>query len=68
MGRAWQLYADGVIRRIWSRDDRAGSCFVIEAAGPEAAGAVIDELPMARLGLSELTVIPLRPYRCFGPD
>ena len=68
MDRARQLYADGVIRQIWSRDDRAGSCFVIEAAGPEAAGAVVDELPMARLGLSEFTVIPLRPYRGFGPD
>ena len=38
MDRARQLYADGVIRQIWSRDDRAGSCFVIEAAGLRLPG------------------------------
>jgi muconolactone delta-isomerase len=64
--RARQLYAEGVIRQIWSRDDQPGSCFIIEAASLEAAGAVVDELPMARLGLSAFTLTPLRPYRGFG--
>jgi len=67
MARARQLYADGVIRQIWSRDDRMGSCFLIEAPDTTAAVAIVDELPFARSRLSEFTVMPLRPYRGFGP-
>lgn len=61
------LYAEGVVRQIWLRDDLPGACFVIEADGHDAARAVVDALPMAASGLSEFTVIPLRPYRGFGP-
>ncbi|WP_354526967.1 muconolactone Delta-isomerase family protein [Nakamurella sp. UYEF19] len=65
--RVRQLYADGVVRQIWLRGDAAGACFLIEAADLEVAQQTVDELPMARSGLSEFTVIPLTPYRGFGP-
>ncbi|PZS11578.1 MAG: hypothetical protein DLM55_01225 [Acidimicrobiales bacterium] len=65
--RIRQLYADGVVRQIWLRDDLLGACFVIEASTVEDARSIVDALPMARLGLSEFTVLPLRPYRGFGP-
>lgn len=67
--RVRQLYADGVVRQIWLRDDDVpGACFVIEVPDLQEARRIIDALPMARSGLSEFTVIPLRPYRGFGPS
>ena len=65
--RVRTLYAEGVVRQIWLRDDLPGACFVIEADSPAQAQATVDELPMAASGLSEFDVIPLRPYRGFGP-
>jgi hypothetical protein len=65
--RVRQLYADGVVRQIWLRGDVAGACFLIEAPDENTARSTVNALPMARSGLSEFTVIPLRPYRGFGP-
>lgn len=62
-----RLYADGIVRQIWLRADLPGACFVIEAPDLENARSIVDALPMARSGLSEFTVIPLHPYRGFGP-
>ncbi|MGB2719157.1 MAG: hypothetical protein WBG53_22380 [Rhodococcus sp. (in: high G+C Gram-positive bacteria)] len=61
------LYADGVVRQIWLRGDVAGAAFVIEAESASDAQSTIDALPMASSGLSEFTLIPLAPYRGFGP-
>ncbi len=68
MDRARQLYVEGVIRQIWSRDDGMGSCFLIEAPDAESAAAVVEGVPFARAGLADFTVIALRPYRGFGPS
>lgn len=65
--RVRELYADGVVRQIWLRGDLAGAAFTVEADDEDAARAVVDALPMAASGLSEFTVIPLRPYRGFAP-
>jgi hypothetical protein len=62
-----KLYIDGVVRQIWLREDLPGACFTLEAPDLATAHATIDTLPMAVSGLSEFTVIPLRPYRGFGP-
>jgi hypothetical protein len=40
-----------------------GACFLVEAPDLATVGA----LPMASAGLSEFTVLPLKPYRGFGP-
>ncbi|MCZ4517558.1 hypothetical protein O4220_03455 [Rhodococcus ruber] len=61
------LYADGVVRQIWLRGDVAGAAFVVEAENASVARSTVDALPMASSGLSEFTVIPLSPYRGFGP-
>ncbi|HET9254309.1 MAG TPA: hypothetical protein VFO16_03780 [Pseudonocardiaceae bacterium] len=65
--RVRQLYADGVVRQIWLRGDLAGACFIIEATGEGEAQSIVDALPMATSGLSEFTIIPLKPYRGFCP-
>jgi muconolactone delta-isomerase len=62
-----KLYIDGVVRQIWLRGDLPGACFTLEAPDLDAAHATIATLPMADSGLSEFTVIPLAPYRGFGP-
>lgn len=66
--RVRRLYLDGVVRQIWLRDDLPSACFIVEAPDEAAAKSTVDALPMASSGLSEFTVIPLRPYRGFGPQ
>ncbi len=61
------LYADGIVRQIWLRGDVAGAAFLVEAEDAVTAQATVDALPMASSGLSEFTLIPLSPYRGFGP-
>jgi hypothetical protein len=65
--RVRQLYADGVLRQIWLRDDLPGACFLLEAPDEDSARSTVNALPMAHSGLSGFTVIPLRPYGGFGP-
>lgn len=63
--RVRELYADGVVRQIWLRDDIPGAAFVIEADSRAAAEACVAELPMAATQLSEFTIVGLLPYRGF---
>lgn len=65
--RVRELYAEGTVRQIWQRGDVAGACLIVEAADEAAVEATVATLPMASSGLSEFTVIPLGPYRGFGP-
>lgn len=66
--RVRELYSEGVIRQIWLRDDLPGGAFLLEAPSLPAARTVVDSLPLAHLLMSEFTVVPLRPYRGFGPQ
>ena len=62
------LYAEGVIRQIWSRGDAAGACLLIEAPDEAALRASLDRLPLFAAGMLEVTaLVPLKPYRGFGP-
>jgi len=66
--RARTLYIEGVVRQIWYRGDKRGACSILEADSAEAARAVIESLPLVKAGMLELeNVIPLLPYRGFGP-
>ena len=62
------LYAVGFLRQIWNRSDMAGACMLIEAADMEAARAGLQRLPLVAAGMLDIgELIPLRPYRGFGP-
>lgn len=61
------LYAAGIVRQIWLRGDLGGACFIIEAEDEADAHGIVAGLPMSAEGLSQFTVIPLLPYRGFGP-
>jgi len=63
--RAKALYAEGVFRSINSRGDTPGAVIVVEAADPAAARAAVESLPLARLEMMDIEVIPLLPYRGF---
>ena len=61
------LYARGVVRAAWTREDTPGACFIVEAAGVEEALAELQSAPLIAKGMIEVQLIPLRGYRGFGP-
>ncbi len=65
--RARTLFANGTFRHIWSRGDLAGAMILIEAPSLAEAQAAIDSLPLKELEMMEVTIVPLLPYRGFGP-
>lgn len=66
--RARSLYAEGILQQIWLRGDMPGACILFEAASEDEVRAALATLPMAQAGMLELLwVIPLKPYRGFGP-
>lgn len=63
-----KLYAQGVVRAVWSREDTPGAAMLIEADSIDAARAVTATFPLAQKGMLELEMlIPLKGYRGFGP-
>jgi muconolactone delta-isomerase len=66
--QARSFYAGGFIRQIWSRGDMPGACMLVEAPDEATARAQLATLPLLALGMLELTaLVPLQPYRGFGP-
>lgn len=66
--RARQLYAEGVFRAMWSRHDHPGAVVLIEIGTLDEAAAELASLPLAvREMLSLDALVPLMPYRGFGP-
>ena len=65
--RAATLYAEGVFRSLHTRGDVPGAVIGIEALDREAAQAALDSLPLAKLGMMEVQLVPVLPYRGFVP-
>ena len=67
--QARTLYAEGFARQIWHRADVPGACFLAEAENEDAARAALQTLPLVQAGMLEIVaVIPLAPYKGFGPQ
>jgi hypothetical protein len=62
------LYARGIVRAGWTREDVPGACLMLEAESVEAATASMSSLPLHAKGMLEVQFIPLRGYRGFGPQ
>ena len=62
-----RLYAEGIVRSAWSRDDVPGACLLLEAESLDAAHAALTRLPLVAKGMIELQTIALKGYRGFGP-
>lgn len=65
--RARELYAAGLIRQIWHRADIPGACLLWEAEGEEQVREVWKTFPFAQAGMTEVTLVPLKPYGGFKP-
>jgi muconolactone delta-isomerase len=65
--RVRELYSQGIVRNIWRRKDIAGAVLILEAGSVEDARLAAESLPLAKLGMIEITVAPLEPYPAFGP-
>lgn len=63
--RARELYADGHFRTINSRGDVPGAVIVVEARDLDDASRLVGSLPLAKLEMMEVQIIPVRPYRGF---
>ena len=62
------LYAQGIVRSVWSRDDVPGACLLLEAESLDRAREIVASFPLVERGMAEVeTLIPLRGYRGFGP-
>ena len=61
------LYARGIVRSAWSRDDVLGACLHMEASSIEEAQAALDALPLFAHKMVEHQLIPIKGYRGFGP-
>ncbi len=66
--RVRELYAEGIVRAAHGRGDLLGAVLQLEAADEAEARRALDSLPLLQRGMLELQMlIPLRPYRGFGP-
>jgi muconolactone delta-isomerase len=68
IAQARVLYAQGFIRQLWHRGDTAGVCMIIEADSEAHVREGLETLPLARAGMLELQIVPLKPYAGFGPS
>jgi muconolactone delta-isomerase len=67
IAQARLLYAQGFIRQLWHRADTAGVCMIIEADSEAHVREGLETLPLARAGMLEISIVPLKPYSGFGP-
>ena len=66
--RVREMYAAGSLRSIWRRKDMPGAVMLLEAEDEAGAKALVESLPLAKLGMLEFVVVTqLEPYPGFGP-
>jgi muconolactone delta-isomerase len=65
--RARTLFALGDFRQIWSRGDVPGAVILLEAPSFADAEEMIESLPLKQREMMDVTIVPLGPYRGFGP-
>jgi hypothetical protein len=63
-----RLYAEAFVRHAWTRDDAPGAVLMLEAVDMEAARSELKRLPLVAREMTELSLLPLRGYRGFGPQ
>src|SRR6202035_4121142 len=61
------LYGQGVFRATWGHQSPAGAVVLIEAESREPADAALATLPLQQLGMLDVEVLAVGPYRGFGP-
>jgi muconolactone delta-isomerase len=65
--RVRELYTEGKLRSVWSREDVLGACLLFECANVAEVESLMQSLPLAAKGMLETQIIGLRGYRGFAP-
>jgi len=65
--RVRRLYADGIVRSVWSRGDVPGAFMLLEASDVAAAERALASLPFVSRNMADAQIVELRPYRGFLP-
>jgi hypothetical protein len=58
----WASYKSGLIRDIYSRQDRPSVAIIAECVSVEEAKQAFSDLPLVKAGLIEIEAIPLGPF------
>ena len=61
------LYSEGIARAVYGRGDVPGAVIELEAGSADEARAALMRLPFLAKGMLTLELIPVGPYRGFGP-
>jgi muconolactone delta-isomerase len=62
------MFAEGVLRAIWRRQDMPGASILFEAGSEAEVRGHMATLPLAQRGMLEIVVVTgLAPYPGFGP-
>jgi muconolactone delta-isomerase len=61
--RVRELYADEVVRQIWSRQDRPGAALLVEADSSKELAERMGTFPLVNAGMVDIdAIIPLKPH------
>jgi muconolactone delta-isomerase len=64
--RVKALYATGILRQIWKRNDTPGAAILWEAASEAEVRDTLATFPIFEAGMLEIqTLVPLEPYAGF---
>ncbi len=63
--KVWQLQKQDIIREIYFRADRREAVIILECSNIDDAREALSTLPLAKAGLIEFELIPLRQYSGF---
>lgn len=66
--RVKELYAEGVLRQIWHRDDVPGGVLILEAQDEAAVREKLNTLPLVAAGMLRVSLTPMKPFAGFGPS
>ena len=59
----WNLYAEGIVREFYTRADQGGPAILtVESETVEAAQKALAELPLVKMKMIDLDLIPLAPF------
>jgi muconolactone delta-isomerase len=62
------LYAQGIVRGVWSREDALGAVVLLEAESLDGAREIVATFPLVQRDMAEVQMlIPIKGYRGFGP-
>ena len=60
-----KLYAAERVREVYNRTDGKGALLVLEVEDEEEAERILNDFPLAKLGMLSIEIYGIKPYRGF---